>query len=81
MFQSGKDAEQIIEEKGLKQVSDEGALQKICEDIIAANPSQVGAYQGGKTKLFGFFVGQAMKQTRGKGNPQVINQLFKKLLG
>ena len=81
MFQTGKKADQIIEEKGLKQVSDEGALKAICEKIVADNESQVLAYQGGKTKLFGFFVGQAMKQTKGKGNPQVLNKILKELLG
>ena len=80
MFKSGKSADQIIEEKGLKQVSDQTTLQVICEKIIQENPNQVKAYREGKDKLFGFFVGQAMKATSGQGNPQVINQLFKKLL-
>ncbi|MCP4297894.1 MAG: Asp-tRNA(Asn)/Glu-tRNA(Gln) amidotransferase subunit GatB [Proteobacteria bacterium] len=80
MFRSGNTADIIIEKKGLKQVSDEGALQGICETVVKENPSQVKAYLEGKEKLFGFFVGQAMKTTKGKGNPQVINQIFKKLL-
>jgi aspartyl-tRNA(Asn)/glutamyl-tRNA(Gln) amidotransferase subunit B len=80
MFKSGKSADQIIEEKGLKQVSDQTTLQAICEKIIQENPNQVKTYREGKDKLFGFFVGQAMKATSGQGNPQVINQLFKKLL-
>jgi len=81
MFNTGKDPETIVEEKGLKQVSDTGELKKICQEVIGNNPSQVEAYKGGKEQLFGFFVGQVMKATKGKANPQVINQLIKELLG
>ena len=75
-----KDPEVLIEEKGLKQVSDTGEIEKIIDQIIAENPSEVEAYRGGKDKLFGFFVGQAMKLTKGKANPGVINQLLKEKL-
>lgn len=77
MFTSGKSAEAIVEDKGLKQVSDTGELEKIIDDIIAANPNQVEQYRGGKDKLIGFFVGQVMKATQGKANPGVVNGLLK----
>ena len=81
MMTSGKDADAIIEEKGLKQVSDTGAIDAIIQEIIDANPEQVEAYRGGKDKLFGFFVGQAMKASKGKANPAMVNERLKALLG
>ncbi len=80
MFANGASAQSIIDENGLAQVSDTAALQKIVDEIIAANPQQVARYRGGDEKLFGFFVGQAMKALKGKGNPQVINQLLREQL-
>ncbi|MGK0289125.1 MAG: aspartyl-tRNA(Asn)/glutamyl-tRNA(Gln) amidotransferase subunit B [bacterium] len=80
MFASGKAPDAIVEEKGLKQVSDEGELKAICQKILDANPGQVEQYRGGRDKLFGFFVGQTMKETKGKANPQVINKILKELL-
>ena len=80
MVETGQDPGQIVEEKGLKQITDTGAIEKIIDDIIAANPGQVADYRSGKDKLFGFFVGQAMKQTQGKANPDIINELLKKKL-
>jgi aspartyl-tRNA(Asn)/glutamyl-tRNA(Gln) amidotransferase subunit B len=77
MFETGKDAGVIVEEKGLKQVSDTGEIEKIIDEIIAANQGQVEQYRAGKTKLMGFFVGQVMKATGGKANPGVVNQLLK----
>lgn len=77
MFETGKDAGVIVEEKGLKQVSDTGEIEKIIDDIIAANPNQLEQYRAGKDKLLGFFVGQVMKATQGKANPGVVNQLLK----
>lgn len=74
-------ADSIIEKQGLKQISDTGALEKIVDEIIANNPSQVAEYRAGKDKLFSFFVGQAMKATQGKANPQQMNELLKKKLG
>ncbi len=80
MMTSGKDAGAIVEEKGLKQVTDTGAIEKIVDDVIAANPDNVAAYKGGKDKLFGFFVGQVMKNSGGKANPDIVNSLLKKKL-
>ncbi len=80
MFKTGKDAETVIEEKGLKQVSDSGELTGICEKIVADNPSQAEQFRAGKEKVMGFFVGQVMKQTKGKANPQMVNQILKDLL-
>ena len=80
MLSSAKTPAQIIEEKGLKQVSDAGELGRIADELLAANPQLVEQYRTGKTKVIGFFVGQMMKQTRGKGNPAVINSLLKEKL-
>jgi Asp-tRNA(Asn)/Glu-tRNA(Gln) amidotransferase B subunit len=77
---SGKDPAQIVEEKGLKQVTDTGAIEKIVDEVIAENPDNVAAYRSGKDKLFGFFVGQVMKKSQGKANPNIINDLLKKKL-
>lgn len=74
------DVDDIIEKRGLKQVSDSGAIEKLVDDIIAANPGQVADYRGGKDKLFGFFVGQAMKLSGGKMNPAQLNDVLKKKL-
>lgn len=81
MFTSGKDASAIVEEKGLKQVTDTGAIESIIDDVIAENPDNVAAYRGGKDKLFGFFVGQVMKKSQGKANPAAVNKLLKEKLG
>ena len=81
MFTSGKDANAIVEEKGLKQVTDTGAIEAMIDDVIAANPDNVAKYQGGKDKLFGFFVGQVMKKSQGKANPAVVNNILKEKLG
>ena len=80
MLASARTPEEIIEEKGLKQVSDSGELGRIVDELLAANPEQVEQYRAGKTKVIGFFVGQMMKQTQGKGNPAVINSLLKEKL-
>ncbi len=80
MAGTGKTASVIISEKGLKQISDEGALRAICEKIVADNPETVEKYKGGNDRMFGFFVGQAMKATQGKGNPQLLSKLLKGLL-
>ena len=80
MYKSGKDPAQIVEEKGLKQVTDSGAIEKIVDEVIAENPDNVTAYRSGKDKLFGFFVGQVMKKSQGKANPNIINDLLKKKL-
>ncbi len=74
------DADAIIEARGLKQVSDSGAIEKIVDEIIAANPAQVAEYRSGKEKVFGFFVGLAMKASKGKANPAQLNEILKKKL-
>lgn len=81
MYRTGKPAEEIVKSKGLTQISGEAELAAIVDGIIAANPENVERYRSGKTALFGFFVGEAMKATRGKANPQVINKLLKEKLG
>ena len=81
MMETGEKASAIVEKKGLSQISDTGAIKEIAQKIIEANPSQVEAYRGGKDKLFGFFVGQVMKETKGRANPQTVNQILKELLG
>ena len=80
IWSEGGDADSIIESKGLKQISDTGALEAMVDKVIADNPNQVEQYKAGKEKLMGFFVGQIMKQTQGKANPGQINQLLKKKL-
>ncbi len=80
MWADGSDADAVIEARGLKQITDEGAIGKVLDEIIAANPKQLADYRSGKDKLFGFFVGQAMKATGGKANPALLNQLLKQKL-
>jgi aspartyl-tRNA(Asn)/glutamyl-tRNA(Gln) amidotransferase subunit B len=80
MWAEGKDADVIIESKGLKQITDTGAIEKVIDEVIAANPKQLADYRCGKDKLFGFFVGQVMKITAGKANPAQVNDLLKRKL-
>ena len=77
MFETGKDAATIVEKKGLKQVSDSGAIEAMIDEVIAANGDKVEEYRGGKDKLFGFFVGQVMKASKGQANPGMVNQLLR----
>jgi aspartyl-tRNA(Asn)/glutamyl-tRNA(Gln) amidotransferase subunit B len=81
LMENEADVDSAIEKLGLKQVSDTGALEAICDAIIAANQDKVAEYQGGKEKLFGFFVGQAMKESKGSANPQTLNEILKAKLG
>ena len=81
MIETGKDPATIVDEKGLKQVTDTGAIDAAVDKIIAANPDKVAEYRSGKDKLFGFFVGQTMKAMAGKGNPALINETLKQRLG
>lgn len=81
MMQTGKAASKIVEEKGLSQITDESAIKEIVQKVVDANPNQVAAYKGGKVQLFGFFVGQVMKETKGRANPKTVNELLKELLG
>ncbi|MGH8272596.1 MAG: Asp-tRNA(Asn)/Glu-tRNA(Gln) amidotransferase subunit GatB, partial [Gammaproteobacteria bacterium] len=71
------DADAVIEKRGLRQISDPDAIAKIVDEVIAANPAQLADYRAGKDKLFGYFVGQAMKATKGKANPAELNRLLK----
>ncbi|MEK6697719.1 MAG: Asp-tRNA(Asn)/Glu-tRNA(Gln) amidotransferase subunit GatB [Nitrospirota bacterium] len=80
MYKTGKDAETVVKDQGLVQVSDTGAIEKIIDEVIKANAGQAAEYKAGKEKLFGFFVGQVMKASKGKANPDVVNQLLKKKL-
>jgi aspartyl-tRNA(Asn)/glutamyl-tRNA(Gln) amidotransferase subunit B len=80
MFTTGRSAPAIIEEKGFEQVSDSSAIEKIVDDVIAANQPNVEAYRAGNEKLFGFLVGQVMKASQGKANPQIVNQILKQKL-
>jgi aspartyl-tRNA(Asn)/glutamyl-tRNA(Gln) amidotransferase subunit B len=80
MYANGGTPDQIIESKGLKQVTDTGAIEKIVDEVLAENPDNVAAYKGGKDKLFGSFVGQVMKKSQGKANPALVNDLLKKKL-
>jgi len=80
MMDSDKDPQKIVEEKGLKQESDPKALEALIDKVIVDNPDKVKEYKSGKEKLFGFFVGQAMKDSNGKANPQLVNDILKKKL-
>ncbi|HEY2591971.1 MAG TPA: Asp-tRNA(Asn)/Glu-tRNA(Gln) amidotransferase subunit GatB [Steroidobacteraceae bacterium] len=80
MWTSRRDADAVIEEKGLKQITDTSAIERVIEEVMAKNPGQLADYRSGKDKLFGFFVGQVMKATQGKANPAQVNELLKKTL-
>ena len=80
MFESGKTAQTIVDEKGLKQVSDSGAIETLIDQVLKDNQDKVDQYRGGKDKLFGFFVGQVMKQSGGQANPGMVNQILRKKL-
>jgi len=80
MYTSGKRAKVIVEEKGLVQVRDEGTIETIVEEILAENPTEVEQFKAGKEKLLGFFVGQIMRKTKGKANPQLVNEILLKKL-
>ena len=80
MLSTGQTPEYIIDKKGLKQISNKDELEQIIEDLLSKNQELVEQYRAGKIKVLGFFVGQVMKQTRGKGNPTLINNLLKNKL-
>lgn len=80
LWQGHRSVDEIIEQQGLKQVTDNSAIEKIIDEVFAANPSQLAEYRSGKEKLFGFFVGQVMKVSQGKANPQQLNALLKRKL-
>ncbi len=81
MWGTDKSAEDVVADKGLKQVSDTGEIEAMVDKVLADNPKEVEAYRGGKTKLIGFFVGQVMRASRGKANPDVVNELLTAKLG
>jgi aspartyl-tRNA(Asn)/glutamyl-tRNA(Gln) amidotransferase subunit B len=81
MWADGSDADAVIEARGLRQITDSGAIEAVIDGIMAANPKQLADFRSGKDKLYGFFVGQAMKATGGKANPALLNELLKKKLG
>ena len=81
MFETGKDADTVVDEKGLKQVSDSGAIEAMIDEVLAANPDKAEEYRAGKVQLLGFFVGQVMKASGGKANPGVVNEVLRAKLG
>jgi aspartyl-tRNA(Asn)/glutamyl-tRNA(Gln) amidotransferase subunit B len=80
MFETGKAPDVIVAEKGLKQVSDSGAIETLIDDVMNANADKVAEYRGGKDKLFGFFVGQVMKASGGQANPGMVNDILRQKL-
>lgn len=81
MMKEGTKASVIVEKKGLSQISDEGAIKELVQKVVDAHPNEVEAYKNGKTNLLGFFVGQVMKETKGRANPKTVNQLIKEIIG
>lgn len=81
MMKDGTKASVIVEKKGLSQISDEGAIKELVQKVVNAHPNEVEAYKNGKTNLLGFFVGQVMKETKGRANPKTVNQLIKEIIG
>ena len=81
VWETGNDVDNLIREKGLVQIQDESVLEEIATKVIESNEDQVAAYKSGKDRIFGFFVGQVMKETQGKANPKSVNDILKKLLG
>ena len=81
MLTKGEKAAEIVERKGLSQISDTGAIKEIVQKIVDSHPAEVEAYKGGKTNLLGFFVGQVMKETKGRANPKTVNELLRGILG
>ena len=81
MYRTGKAPEQIVQETGLTQMSDEGALSQIIDEVLASHPAQVAQFKQGKQQVLGFLVGQVMKASGGKANPGKVNELLKQKLG
>ena len=77
MLETGEPATAIIDREGLKQISDTGALEKIVDEVLAANPKQMEQYKSGKTTVIGFLVGQVMKASRGQANPATVNEILR----
>ena len=81
MLKDGTKASEIVEKKGLSQISDEGAIKELVQKVVDAHPAEVEAYKNGKTNLLGFFVGQVMKETKGRANPKTVNELLRGIIG
>jgi aspartyl-tRNA(Asn)/glutamyl-tRNA(Gln) amidotransferase subunit B len=77
MYTTGQGAKAIVEARGLVQVSDHGAIEAIVDEVIRENPAEVESFRAGKEKVFGFLVGQVMKKSKGKANPQLVNELMR----
>jgi aspartyl-tRNA(Asn)/glutamyl-tRNA(Gln) amidotransferase subunit B len=80
MYRTGRPGEEIVKEKGLIQISDEGALEALIDEVLQSHPNERESYRQGKSQLLGFFVGQVMKRSQGKANPGKVNELLKKKL-
>ena len=80
MIPTGEKASTIVEKKGLSQISDEGAIKEVVEKVVNSHPAEIESYRNGKTNLLGFFVGQVMKETKGRANPKTVNELVRKIL-
>jgi aspartyl-tRNA(Asn)/glutamyl-tRNA(Gln) amidotransferase subunit B len=80
MWAQARDADGIIEARGLRQITEPSAIERAIDDVMAENPAQLADYRAGKDKLFGFFVGQVMKATQGKANPAQVNEILKRKL-
>jgi aspartyl-tRNA(Asn)/glutamyl-tRNA(Gln) amidotransferase subunit B len=80
MYETGLSAEEIVQRKGLIQVSDQAEIEQVIIKVLADNPEAVEKYRAGSSKVFGFFVGEVMKQTKGKANPKIVNQILKEKL-
>jgi aspartyl-tRNA(Asn)/glutamyl-tRNA(Gln) amidotransferase subunit B len=80
MWTGGEDADAVIAAQGLMQITDSGAIETMVDEILAANSAQVAQYRGGNEKLLAFFVGQAMKASKGKANPQQVNEVLRRKL-
>ena len=80
MFETGENAKDIVEKKGLVQMSDEGAIKEIVQKVVDANPQSIVDYKAGKDRAIGFLVGQIMKETKGKANPQIVNKLLLEII-
>jgi aspartyl-tRNA(Asn)/glutamyl-tRNA(Gln) amidotransferase subunit B len=80
MYSTGRKPEEIVREKGLVQVTDTAAIEAVIDEVLAESPSEVAAFRAGKDKLFGYFVGQVMKKSKGKANPKAVNDLLRSRL-
>jgi len=80
MFETGKSAEEVISAQGLSQIQDAGEIERLCREVVEKNPENVAKYRAGNEGVFKSFIGQVMKASRGRANPQVVNEILKRLL-